>query len=1173
MNTEPINSSSSGRDKRLENVLIDCEEAMDRGQALDRQELVVRYPEFTAELAEFFADRDRIEKLAQPLRALAPKDPQKTDAGPQLGTTLRYFGDYELLEEIARGGMGVVYRARQVSLNRIVALKMILAGQLASAVDVQRFHSEAEAAANLDHPNIVPIYEVGEHEGQHFFSMKLIQGPSLARAISDFRFQIADFQRHAARLLATIACAVHFAHQRGIIHRDLKPANILLQIEDCRLQIADLPGRSAPAGKSAICNLQYAIPSITDFGLAKRLHGEPGLLAPGGLSQSGAIVGTPAYMAPEQAAGNKGLTTAADVYSLGAILYELLTGKPPFVGSTPMDVLLQVMDNEPTPPRQVQPGIDRDLETICLKCLAKDPQKRYGTAEALAEDLRRFQAGEPILARPVGSVERLWRWCRRKPAAAALAALIILAPLAIVVTLAVAFFMVRDSRDEALESANNALKAKADADERRREAEILVVRVKFEQAFQQRDENRALAMLSTAGLLRDAIALKDRQLQDSLRLHLGSWFQEAHRLKCIFSHAVIAVAFSPDGKTMLTGGGDGTARLWETATGKPLGLPLQHQNGVRAVAFSPDGKTLLTGSGNNMMTGRENTGARLWDTATGKPLVPPLQHGPYVDAVAFSPDGKTVLTGGDRKARLWDTGTGKPLGRPLQHQNGVRAVAFSPDGKTVLTGGGDGTARLWETATGNQFGPRLRHGAYIMAVAFSPDSKTVLTGSSDRTARLWETVTGNQLGPPLQHQGPVTAVAFSPDGKTVLTGSHDQTARLWETATGKALGPPLQHHAIVWAVAFSPDGKTVLTGSSTGGLWETATGAQLGPPLQHQHEVGPVAFSPDGKTVLTGSYDRTARLWETSTGEQLGPPLPHQANVWAVAFSPDGKTVLTGSGNFDLRKGEARLWETATSHPLGPPLQHQNSVVAVAFSPDGKTLLTGSNDNTARLWETATSKALGRPWQHQSWVVAVAFSPDGKTVLTGSDDKTARLWETATAKQLRPPLLHQGQVRAVAFSPDGKTVLTGSLDSTARLWQTVTGKALGPLLQHGAYVWAVAFSPDGKTVLTGSFDHSARLWETATGKPFGPPLQHQGAVRAVAFSPDGKTVLTGSEDHTARLWRVPLPIQGDPARVLLWAQVITGMELDDYGQARVLDAKTWQKRRHRLEKLGGPPAK
>jgi hypothetical protein len=376
MNPAP---DDSARDRRLEAVLHGYLQAVDAGRAPDRDALLRQHPEFAAEMAAFFANQDQLKRLAKGVAApvtaeaatLAPA------VAPAPGTRLRYLGDYELLEEIDRGGMGVVYKARQISLNRMVALKMILAGEFASPEDVERFHREAEAAANLDHRNIVPIYEVGEYQGQHYFSMKLIQGSSL---VCNSRSLPA---RRVAEIVAKVARAVHHAHQRGILHRDLKPGNILLDTQ--------------------------AQPHVTDFGLAKRVHGDVGH------TRTGIIVGTPSYMPPEQARSEKMLTTGADVYSLGAILYELLTGRPPFRADTPLDTILQVLGRDPEPPRKVQPCVDRDLETICLKCLHKEASQRYGSAEALAEDLERWLRHEPIAARRTGPFERLWRWCRRNP--------------------------------------------------------------------------------------------------------------------------------------------------------------------------------------------------------------------------------------------------------------------------------------------------------------------------------------------------------------------------------------------------------------------------------------------------------------------------------------------------------------------------------------------------------------------------------------------------------------------------------------------------------------------------------------------------------------------------------------------------------------------------------------
>ena len=383
--------SQSAPESRLERVLAEYLRAVDEGRPIDRAELLAAYPDLAGELRSFFANRDAIARMSEPFEGPPSEMPtvgfaeHPAEAPPRV----RYFGDYEILAEIARGGMGVVYRARQVSLNRQVALKMILAGQLASPADVERFQREAEAAANLDHPNIVPIYEVGQHEGQHYFSMKLVEGGSLARRMP----QLLKSPRDAAKLLLDIARAVHYAHQRGILHRDLKPANILL----------DATGR----------------PMVTDFGLAKQVESQ------GGQTSTGAVVGTPAYMAPEQARGEKGLTTAVDIYSLGAILYALLTGHPPFQGATPMETLLMVISDEPKRPSSVLPRVERDLETIALKCLAKEPQRRYRSAEELADDLARYLAGEPIVARPVGCLERAVKWAKRRPAIAGLLAALV----------------------------------------------------------------------------------------------------------------------------------------------------------------------------------------------------------------------------------------------------------------------------------------------------------------------------------------------------------------------------------------------------------------------------------------------------------------------------------------------------------------------------------------------------------------------------------------------------------------------------------------------------------------------------------------------------------------------------------------------------------------------------
>ena len=600
MPSEPIDTLA--RDERLQDVVLAYLKAVDAGQAPDQQDLLARHPDLAADLRAFFSGQHKIQAGIAPLRGVLEQQ-----SSPPFSK--RLFGDYELLKEIAHGGMGIVYKARQISLKRIVALKMIRAGQLASPEDVRRFRTEAENAATLDHPNIVPIYEVGECEGQHYFTMKRIQGGSLAQHLGLF----AHASRASARLVAKVARAVHHGHQRGILHRDLKPANILLD------------GRGQP--------------HVTDFGLAKRVEG--GTV----MTQTGVIVGTPSYMAPEQAAGKKQLTTAVDVYGLGTILYELLTGRPPFWATTPLETLRKVLEQEPVPPRTVNPRLDRDLETICLKCLQKDPGKRYGSAEALAEDLEHWLAHEPIEGRRTGVAERAIKWARRNPVVAGLATLLIL--ILVSATAISSFFAVQAER-QARDARKNATLAKEEkiraddktveaeaiskqatlekerADRKSREAESNAQEITAEKEVVRRhlyatNLNLAQNAWTNAPITRMLELLNEERPkagEDDLRgfewyylwrlCHSGLYTLTGHK-------ADTCVAYSPDGKYVASGGYDPPIKIWDAVRGQEL-LSLEAKQiaspHIRSMAFSPKGSLFAASVGGRL---------HIWDTSTWTP--------------------------------------------------------------------------------------------------------------------------------------------------------------------------------------------------------------------------------------------------------------------------------------------------------------------------------------------------------------------------------------------------------------------------------------------------------------------------------------------------------------------------------------------------------------------------
>lgn len=545
----------------------------------------------------------------------------------------------------------------------------------------------------------------------------------------------------------------------------------------------------------------------------------------------------------------------------------------------------------------------------------------------------------------------------------------------------------------------------------------------------------------------------------------------------------------------------------------PLGPPLRHGDALTAVRFAFDGARLLTASADGT--------ARLWNAATGEPLAPPLAHGAAVRSAALSPDATRLATAGDDGAvRLWDAASARAVGPPLRHAASVAAVAFSPDGKRLITASHDATARLWDGSTGATLFT-FTHRGWVTCAAFSPDGKRLVTASRDFTARVWDARTGALVGQPLRHDGPVRCAAFSADGARVVTASEDHTARVWDAASGIPLTPPLEHEGLVERAELSPDGKIVATASwdDTAILWDAASGARLAPPLHHRDNVSALAFSPDGSLLATASEDGTARLWSAATGVLATPPLEHLRPVRALAFRPDGARLVTASDD-----KSARIWSTSLTAPC-PPLPHDAPVAFSLFSDDGARLLVSLDDGTSRTWDLARCAPVldappipRQPTPHHDPATAPLRSPDGTRTLTLGPDAAARLWTSDSKRRLGRELQHRDLIHAAAFSPDGQRVATASRDRFARVWHAFTGAPLTPALEHAAPVRAVAFAPDGGRLATASDDKTARLWDASTGQPLTPPLSHDAAVVSVAFSPDSARLVTVDAEGTARLW-------------------------------------------------------
>jgi serine/threonine protein kinase/WD40 repeat protein len=1079
------------------------------------------------------------------------------------------WGGYELIDQLGRGGMGIVFRARDVRLNRIVALKLLLTGKLASDIEVKRFRTEAEAAARLAHPNIVPIYEVGEDKGAPFFTMKLVEGGTLAARMEDGkwkteigrerkvagdlasfahrRLEVSDYQPEIARLMGRIARAVHFAHQHGILHRDLKPANILLD--------------------------EAGGPFVSDFGLARRLE------SGSGITVSGDLLGTPSYMAPEVTAnGSRQATMASDIYSLGAILYELLTGRPPFEATSVALLLRKIVEEEPVAPSRMRPrtrrlrvgdlgnrdaslpaetsspvfSVDRDLETICLKCLAKDPASRYTSALVLADDLDRWVRGEPILARPSSAWEQAVKWSRRKPAWALVLLLTLLTPLAIISLLLAGNTRVRHA--QALTRLN--LYA----------ADMQVAQTALE------DANLGLARQ----ILESHIPTKgEADLRGFEWRHLWH-LARSGQLRVLRAHSqpIDCLTFSPDGNWLASCEAGRTAWFWSTTSWKAERVidwsGPQHDH-FRWLSISPDGKAIaVTQDPGYVPIFDEQTLEARWFLTLRAPagrLGPRALWSPVAPLLAFlakdsqskrftavldwqalqaNPGRQTPETNGivlHRGAKQGDIASFPDA--PLLHLAEMDTLhSFTADGHLLASR--DGQLFELEVKSGAKPVPfpsahqfdyceRSRDGRFLAGFnSAAKDRHSVLMDEfQSETTNYWEMI---------GHEGDLSCLSISPDSRHILTGSADHTARVWDVHTRKTVADLRGHTEEVTAVAWSPDGKLIATGSKdhTVMLWTGETTNQL---QNGTAALGgafmPCLLSEDGAALACKSHSEDGALpdsieiWDLARQERID--LSSHAPTIPLLLSAGGRELLTLEFAPD-RQAQLRSWNVAarTSSLLrtlvlplrGAPAANESNA-CWAISPDRGWLARGDQGGSLNFWRLGpTNQAVGQLPATNQPITQMTFSLDGLLLAVlhtyRQESSVLELWQVEKMR-LAGTIAFQTSVNNLAWSPDSSSLATACNDHTVQLWDIRTRRLIRTLTGHKRGVAAVAFSPDGRTLASGD-GRTIKLWQAMTGREMitvyheiklGEPL------RWLAFTQDGSRLLAADEGGRVQMFLGP----------------------------------------------------
>jgi serine/threonine protein kinase/WD40 repeat protein len=1139
----------------------------------------------------------------------APRDP--ICLACLVGDQVRYFGDYELLGEIGRGAMGVVYRARQVSLNRRVAVKTLLAeGPRRSPERARRLQIEAEAAAGLDHPNIVPVYEVGTHDGYPYLSMKLVEGITLAAWIRDCSPDNGhpEGYRVMTALMAKIARAIHYAHQRGVLHRDLKPENILMDA----------------AGE----------PHVTDFGLAKVL-GAQALV-----THHGALLGTPAYMAPEQAGNALDATTASDVYALGAVLYHLLAGRPPFQGQSVSEVLRQVRDSEPQPPRRPLSRGHGDLQTICHKCLRKEPARRYASAADLADDLERVLRGEPIQARPVSAPERLWLWCRRRPW---VAGTLLTAASALVL---IGILQWRHSHD--LARLNETLR-RAVARGAMRDAE---------NSFHLGDSSDAVAELARETRASPANSQVAARLLSAL-----TWRDWPFPVRVYGPHPhpdpVTIAAHSVDGRRVVTASGEGgTIGVWDALSGRQVGwtaptsastfhlfrggswmAAVSAGGEVRAIRFE-DGKTTsfqllpgVVGSAihpvGSLFAAVGEGRLELWDLETGArgQVLPIPSGGPAAGAgagesphlwVLFDGRGDRVFAVQDGRLDAWETATGRRVAELRQDLTEVRQVVPDRTGTRAVVATDNRialfdlarSAKIWEVAredriqraawnpandqiaivvratpggsrdqtlllgadTGREVRALAPDTAFVGSRPFSPDGRRMLLQTRWPTVRVESLAEPSAASEPIHATQSMEDAEFSPDGDHALVCGGENYASLYDVRPSRARPRAVGDGDLVMAFQTSRAGNSVLAAHSSGSarLWDTHTTRSLGPELRRASPIVTVALSPDGRRAATGTANSEIAIWDPAREAPLAEPFTIDRPPLRLAFSPDGRFLAAVSDRF-------KLWVHDTTsgamRSAGVLLDEQGGskggrVDAIRFDPAGNRMLVVS-EHGVFLWELDPARQLWRTTM-PSW--DGVFSPDGlRVALPSSMEGHVNLLSVASGQRLIGPLVHPDFTVGVGFDPQTGLVVTTGLDPVVRVWNPQDGRLVRAMKAHTGGTRDVRFSRDGR-MTTASLDNTIRIWDSELGVPLSEFLSgHGGSNLSVAeFVDDDRRLLAFSNlSKGLTLWPCELPPAPAPPWLSELAELLAGGQLGDLGRQESTHVLRLLALREQLRQLPG----